>query len=254
MLNSCDSLTWIDGITYTTSNNSATFNIVGGAVNGCDSLVTLDLTINNSNSGTDLQVVCDSYTWPLNSTTYTSSTNTPTVTLTNTAGCDSVVTLDLTISSVDTSTNTNNDTIMANQNGATYQWLNCDSSNTVILGETNQAYIATANGNYAVEVTFNGCTDTSTCVNVSTIGLDEISNLSGIVIYPNPTQNVITMNLINAGAINYSLFTIDGRVINQAQSILGNTLVLNLSSESKGVYFLKIENNKSSKVFKVIKQ
>ncbi|MHC1777880.1 MAG: choice-of-anchor Q domain-containing protein [Lentimicrobium sp.] len=43
----CGSYTWIDGNTYTSSNNTATFNIVGGAANGCDSLVTLNLTINN---------------------------------------------------------------------------------------------------------------------------------------------------------------------------------------------------------------
>ena len=41
---SCDSLTWIDGITYTSNNNTAMFNIVAGASNGCDSLVSLDLT------------------------------------------------------------------------------------------------------------------------------------------------------------------------------------------------------------------
>src|SRR5690606_2223555 len=46
----CDSLTWIDGITYTLSTNTPTFNIVGGAVNGCDSVVTLNLTINNLNA------------------------------------------------------------------------------------------------------------------------------------------------------------------------------------------------------------
>ena len=38
----CGSYTWIDGNTYTASNNTATFTIVGGATNGCDSLVTLD--------------------------------------------------------------------------------------------------------------------------------------------------------------------------------------------------------------------
>lgn len=43
----CNSFTWIDGLTYTSSNNTATYNIVGGAANGCDSLVTLDLTINS---------------------------------------------------------------------------------------------------------------------------------------------------------------------------------------------------------------
>ena len=48
-------------------------------------------------SGTDVQVACTSYTWPLNGTVYTANTNTSTVTLTNATGCDSVVTLDLTI-------------------------------------------------------------------------------------------------------------------------------------------------------------
>ena len=41
----------------------ATFTIPNGSVNGCDSIVTLDLTINNSVSGTDTQVACGSFTW-----------------------------------------------------------------------------------------------------------------------------------------------------------------------------------------------
>ena len=43
--NACDSYTWIDGLTYTSSNNTASFTLIGGSVNGCDSLVTLNLTI-----------------------------------------------------------------------------------------------------------------------------------------------------------------------------------------------------------------
>ena len=42
----CDSLTWIDGVTYTASNNTATHTLT--AANGCDSIVSLDLTINYS--------------------------------------------------------------------------------------------------------------------------------------------------------------------------------------------------------------
>src|SRR5690606_17677122 len=47
----CNSYTWIDGNTYTSSTNSPTFTIVGGSANGCDSVVTLNLTINNSTTG-----------------------------------------------------------------------------------------------------------------------------------------------------------------------------------------------------------
>ena len=64
--------------------------------NGCDSVVTLDLTINNTTYGTDMIVGCDSMTW-IDGVTYTSSNNTATYVLTNSNGCDSVVTLDLTI-------------------------------------------------------------------------------------------------------------------------------------------------------------
>ena len=91
----CDSYTWIDGNTYTASNNTATWTLTNTV--GCDSVVTLNLIINNSNTGIDTQSsACDTYTW-IDGVTYTSSNNSATWTLTNAAGCDSVVTLDLTI-------------------------------------------------------------------------------------------------------------------------------------------------------------
>ena len=94
----CDSLTWIDGNNYTTSNNAATHTIIGGAINGCDSLITLNLTINNTGSSTDTQVACDSYIW-IDGNNYTASNNTATYTIAGGAanGCDSIITLNLTI-------------------------------------------------------------------------------------------------------------------------------------------------------------
>ena len=100
---SCDSYTWIDGNTYTASNNSATYTYTTSL--GCDSLVTLDLTINNSVTGTDTQVSCDSYTW-IDGNTYNSSNNSATWLLSTSSGCDSTVTLDLTINNSVTGTDT----------------------------------------------------------------------------------------------------------------------------------------------------
>ena len=90
----CDSYTWIDGITYTESNNTATFTTTNAA--GCDSVITLNLTVRKSTAYTDVQEACSSYTW-IDGNTYTESNHTATVTLENTAGCDSIVTLNLTI-------------------------------------------------------------------------------------------------------------------------------------------------------------
>jgi len=109
----CDSYTWIDGNTYTSSNNTATFTIPNAA--GCDSIITLDLTVNYSTAGTDTQTACDSFTW-IDGITYTSSNNTATYTLTNSVGCDSIVTLDLTVnqSVVETATVLECDSAMVN--------------------------------------------------------------------------------------------------------------------------------------------
>ena len=100
VITACDSYTWLDGNTYTTSNNTATWTETNAA--GCDSVVTLDLTINNSSSSTDIVTACDSYSW-VDGNTYTASNNTATYTTTNAAGCDSTITLDLTITPQSTS-------------------------------------------------------------------------------------------------------------------------------------------------------
>ena len=70
---------------------------VSDEINGCEGPTgTVSLIINNITTGVDAQIACDSYTW-IDGNTYTSSNNTATHTLTNSLGCDSVVTLDLII-------------------------------------------------------------------------------------------------------------------------------------------------------------
>ena len=143
----CDSYTWIDGNTYTSSNNSATHTLVNSA--GCDSVVTLNLTINNTSTGTDTQEHCDSYTW-IDGNTYTSSNNSATHTLVNSAGCDSVVTLNLTINNTSTGTDTqehcdsytwiDGNTYTSSNNSATHTLVNsagCDSVVTLNLTINN---------------------------------------------------------------------------------------------------------------------
>ena len=61
---------------------------------GCDSVVTMNLTVNNSVATSDSITACDSTTW--NGTTYNTS-GIYTQTLQTINGCDSVVTMDITI-------------------------------------------------------------------------------------------------------------------------------------------------------------
>src|SRR5690554_5482944 len=135
----CNSFTWIDGNTYTSSNNTATHTIVGGAVNGCDSIVSLDLTIHDVVYGTDTQIACHSFTW-IDGNTYTSSNNTATHTIVGGAvnGCDSIVSLDLTIHDVVYGTDTQ---IACHSftwiDGNTYTSSNNTATHTIVGGAVN---------------------------------------------------------------------------------------------------------------------
>ena len=86
----CDSYEW-NGETYTASGEYTTRL---ANMNGCDSIVTLHLTINQTQYAEETVVACDSYTW--NGETYTVSGE-YTYTTTASNGCDSIVTLHLTI-------------------------------------------------------------------------------------------------------------------------------------------------------------
>ena len=93
-ITSCDSFDW-DGTTY---DSTGMYTNIYADVNGCDSTVTLDLTINNSSSSTVTITACDSFDW--DGVTY-DLTGTYTNVYTRVNGCDSTVTLDLTVNSSD---------------------------------------------------------------------------------------------------------------------------------------------------------
>jgi gliding motility-associated-like protein len=155
----CESYTWLDGTTYTTPGTyNLQYTIAGGSVNGCDSIVNLNLTLANDVTGIDVQVACESYTW-IDGITYTSSTNSPQFTILGGSafGCDSTVTLNLTI----------------NQN--TTNFLNVEACGSY-LAENGQTYLEGGTFVYAIP-SQNGC--------------DSIVTLN-LILYPSPLADFST--------------------------------------------------------------
>ena len=248
----CDSYTWIDGNTYTASNNSATHTLTNAA--GCDSVVTLNLTMNYSNTGVDTRIECDSYTW-IDGNTYTTSNSTATYTLTNTAGCDSVVTLNLTVNNVtNITTSVSGQTIIAANGNATYQWLDCDNNYSIIPLEINQGYTPATNGNYAVELTENSCVDTTACVSITTVGVVENSFGEKFTIYPNPTDGNFSVDLGDVYEKAEILITdLSGKLI--ASKTITQSQTLNLSlKEPAGIYIVSVQAGEKKAVIRLIKE
>ena len=91
---SCDTYTWAaNAQTYTTSGR---YRFATQTANGCDSVMYLNLTVNYSNTGDTSAIVCEPFTWY--GTTYDASAE-PTHVFTNgnQDGCDSTLTLHLTV-------------------------------------------------------------------------------------------------------------------------------------------------------------
>ncbi|MEC4049446.1 leucine-rich repeat domain-containing protein [Flavobacterium sp. SUN046] len=75
---------------------------------------------------------------------------------------------------------------------------------------------------------------------------------NSIAIYPNPTVALININC-NANIKSIELYDVQGRILQTVLVNNANTKI-DLSSQSEGIYFLKITSEKGSKVEKVVKQ
>jgi len=200
---------------------------------------------------TDQQVACGSYRW-IDGNQYTASNNTAQQVFVSSTGCDSIVTLDLTINpALDVSIVSNGTTISANNINGTYQWIDC-SKNSAIPGETASSYTTTTTGRYAVEITENGCIDTSDCILVSVVGLNDLHATNPFNLYPNPTEGAITIQFEKAPS-EFEVIITDskGQLVSRKQ-FQQESLVVFEVNQPAGVYFITIQTPEESRTVKTI--
>jgi uncharacterized delta-60 repeat protein len=210
-------------------------------VTACDSYILPSLSVGNyytaTNGGGTLLNAGDDIT----------STQTLYVYATN-GSCSDENSFTVTINNSPSNTVTvSGNTLTANENGATYQWLDCDNGSAPISGATAQSFTVSANGNYAVEVTKNGCLSTSSCTSVSFVGINENSS-TAVSVYPNPSTGKFTIVAEQLGK-NYRVTDNIGKVV--AEGTINNTQTdIDLSNSASGLYLLTIEGH----VYKLVKQ
>ena len=233
----CNSFVWLDGITYTSNNNTATYTIVGGAANGCDSVITLHLTIANTAYGIDTQVANNSYTW-INGVTYTSSNGNDTHIIQggSSNGCDSIVTLNLTINKINISGNV----MLVNQtpltDGTVELYLINDSTSTITHIST---VLLDNGGHYQFDYVENGS---------YLIKAKPQNSADGFHTYYESAeqwQDALSVNITNASVSGIDIIivpcpvimdgngTINGYVVEEADNVLGAP-AKNVVRESQG--------------------
>ncbi len=170
-------------------------------------------------------------------------------TITNVAGCDSIITIVLSIPTVITGVTVNGAALTANAINASFQWIDC-STMLPIAGANNNTFIATINGTYAVIVTQNGCTDTSACYTINNVGINENAKNNFFSLFPNPSSGKV--NITSPSSIaQLKVINLTGQIIQQFSPHQKNVL-LHIADE--GVFFVSITTADETVIRKVMVQ
>ena len=197
----------------------------------------------------------EGYTVPSGDTTYLIS-GTYMDTIQNNEGCDSIVTINLSVEDVDvTLSQVDISLTAANEPNAMYQWVDCNNLNAPINGAIDQTFTPTQSESYAVIITLpNGCSEISECWEVNIVSLDNDDFQQIINVFPNPTKDIVFIDF-NKNIKKAHLKLINSIGKNIFTQIFHSKDKLEIAlTETPGVYFLSIQlSDGVNTVFKVVK-
>lgn len=258
-----------ESVTVGTNTYTATgiYTDVLTAVNGCDSTVTTNLTVNPAITGSQTLILCAGESVTVGTHTY-DSTGIYNDTLTAINGCDSTVTTNLIINTLPNAGNSITDSIcsyitqfdlFAALNGTPDSngiWIDVNNTGALTAGIFNPS-IPSAGQSYDFTYIVSGtppCNDAQSTVTVFVDICDGINtiNIENINIYPNPTKDLL--NIITTGTkgdFSLSILNIDGREIFN-EKVLNSHVKFDFRNYPKGIYFVKVQDGNTVKVERVV--
>ncbi|MFM7015878.1 MAG: LamG-like jellyroll fold domain-containing protein [Bacteroidota bacterium] len=176
-------------------------------------------------------------------------------TLVNTQGCDSIVQLNLVQLLVDTGVTQNGFTFTANHASPTYKWLDCNNGYSVVPGATSQSFTPTVPGSYAVVVSQSGCTDTSNCHLMATVGLNTYNPIEGVSVYPTITSNEINVQLNQIyNQVQIEVIDLTGRTVIATNADGITNTKLDVQALMNGSYIVRITADGRNGVYRFMKK
>ena len=246
-VSSCDSYNWIDGKTYISSTSEPIFKTKNKA--GCDSLVRLNLSIRKSTTFTHTVSSCDSYSW-IDGKTYTSSTNSPKFKLINKAGCDSLVSLNLTIKKAQVSISHLGSVMTSDIVAESYAWYDCNS-NKYVENANQKTFEPSVSGSYRLEVRIDGCKWLSSCL-VAVVADLRNKEANTLKLYPNPFTDVVCIESEPNVEKIINIYDTRGIAVAAFKSSLDQSQV-DLRQLGAGIYVVKIQSGKGTEIIRLLK-
>lgn len=125
--------------------------------------------------------------------------------------------------------------------GVTYLWSN---------GSVTEELLVTQSGTYFITVTnSNNCTDIAKIVVLLNVGIESYELAGKVVLFPNPAKDLLNIRIDGDRMRMVSIYSSIGELIDQIQPE-NELLKYDVSRLSKGIYFVRIENEKGEFVIK----
>jgi hypothetical protein len=270
-----DTYTYSNGSSVATPSANATYSVSGtntltGCVSNVDAISSVTVNAIPTISVTSGSICAgQSFTMvPSGATTYTfsngSSVATPTANATYTVngtdanGCVSSVEAisSVTVNALPVLTAVTNNTLLCIGETATltvsgtatsYTWSTTNNTTAIVVTPSVQT-------TYTVEGTgANGCLNSTTITqNVSACtGIESLTNVAAINVYPNPNNGLFVIELITTSKVIVTNSL--GQVVN-VETFEAGKHTININNESTGVYFVKVIENNNQQIIKVIKE
>lgn len=252
--------------------NSATYIVIGTDDNGCSKEDTVTVTVSALpivSAGPDVDICkgeehtlsgtgAATYVWNngvTNGVPFTpQATGIYTVTGTDTNGCTATDEAKVTIHTVMASIFSSGPVLSAGTLvDMTAQWVNCLDMSP-IAGETDVIFEAQQSGSYAVIVQDNvyGCSDTSNCIQVSFVGIDELQQDATLSVYPVPTNSTVTIASSEATIERVELIDLLGKVLETTQPHALQT-TFDLSAYTANTFFVRVYRGDNVTLLRVVK-
>ncbi len=219
--------------------------------NGCDSILDLTLTVDQAKTGSQAATICKGEVYLFNGL----NLSVPGVysdTLANIEGCDSIVTLDLS-AALNDSVIVSNATCHVYQDSAIYQWIDCNI-NQQINGAVFQEFIAIKNGAYACIISKGNCTDTTDCVSINSIGINNEVEDFIVKLHPNPNNGEFVIEQHYPYKVSLQIADVTGRILT-TMDLNAPVQLVNTVAFAGGVYQLIIRNsNQVLRVLRMVKE
>ena len=203
---------------------------------GCDSIIAYDVVLSETKESFVKVEACDSI---LFDNIWRTESGTIDFKSTTTAGCDSLVSVDLQVTSINNNVLISGHTLTADQFASEYQWVDCKTGRPV-KGESKMSFTAPYSGSFAVDITLNNCTKRSDCYDVIGLGIEKLRIANNIRVIPSPNNGAFqVINYTNQPISSYALRDLTGRLILEKGNI-NNSIFYVQTQLLPGMYILNV--------------